>query len=112
LLFVPSLWCLKVQSWERFHCPQHGGALLNQSQRGCSSSTSFVVASWVVFLAETRWAPMLGAPKNQKESPNTEVQNSNHTSRKATKRRQGISEIMHSPQKLWIPLHVPSCPLL
>jgi hypothetical protein len=31
---------------------------------------------------------------------------------KAAERRQGISESIHSRQKLWIPLHVPSRPLL
>jgi hypothetical protein len=43
------------------------------SQRECSSSTSSVVASWVVFSAETRWAPMLGGgyPKIWIRPPNT-----------------------------------------
>jgi hypothetical protein len=27
------------------------------------------------FSAETRWAPMLGGPKNRRESPNTRVWN-------------------------------------
>jgi hypothetical protein len=49
LLFIPGLWCSKVQGCERFRCLCHGGALLDRSQWERSSSISYVVASWAVF---------------------------------------------------------------
>jgi hypothetical protein len=61
------------------------------------------------FSAETLWAPMLGGPKNRRESPTTWVWNK---CTRVVKRRQRISESLYSPQKLGTPLHVPSHPLL
>jgi hypothetical protein len=68
------------------------------------------------FSAETRWAPMLGGPKTRKESPNTRAQEYKMLERSSLecnsrRRRQRISQRLLSPQKLWIPLHVPSRPL-
>jgi hypothetical protein len=63
------------------------------------------------FSAETRWAPMFGGPKNRIESPNTRTQEQwNQTCNSRKNMRQKISKRLLSPQKLWIPLHVPSRP--
>jgi hypothetical protein len=58
-----------------------------------------------------------GCPKIRKGSPNTEVKELRIHERSrlelnSRRRRQGISKRLLSPQKLWIPLHVPSRPLL
>jgi hypothetical protein len=52
---------------------------------------------------------VLGDPKNRMDSQNTRVRNK-YT--KVATRRQRIPKSLYSPQKLWIPLHVPSHPLL
>jgi hypothetical protein len=64
------------------------------------------------FPAETRWAPMLGVRKIG-GSPRTQrfITQIAQVTKVAT-RRQWIFESMRSPQKLWIPLHMPLRPLL
>jgi hypothetical protein len=49
LLFILDLWCLKVREQKRFHFLREDGDLADPSQLECSSWTSSVVASWIVF---------------------------------------------------------------
>jgi hypothetical protein len=61
------------------------------------------------FSAETTMSANVGGgPKIGRSSRTRESQMKTHNSRKTG--RQRISESLYSPQKLWTPLHVPSCP--
>jgi hypothetical protein len=57
-------------------------------------------------------ANVRGSEKSDRVPEHRSSEYWSHKSRKLWKRRQGISKSIHSPQKLWIPLHVPSRPLL
>jgi hypothetical protein len=74
LLFIPGLWCSKVQGCERFRCLCHGGALLDRSQWERSSSISYVVASWAVFRLKHGGRQYWGGPKIG-WNPRTRVKN-------------------------------------
>jgi hypothetical protein len=80
------------------------GGLLDWYQRKCSSSTSSVVASWVVFRLKHGGRQCWGVHKSERIPE--------HKSTRTAKGRQRVSESLHSPQKLWILLHVPSRTLL
>jgi hypothetical protein len=69
---------------------------------------SSAVASWVVFRLNMVGANVRG-PKNWIES---QTQDSRTKVTRVAKGRQRISESSYLPQKLRIPLHMPSRPLL
>jgi hypothetical protein len=69
-----------------------------------------VEASWAVLWLNPRWAPMLGDPKIGRSPQTRKLRRKTRDSRKSG--RQGISESLYSPQKLWTPLHMRSRPLL
>jgi hypothetical protein len=116
LLFILDLWCLKVREQKRFHFLREDGDLADPSQLECSSWTSSVVASWIVFRLKHSGHQCWGG-----RYLNIWIRSLNMCERENSKlvqvqwwreRRLRISHILLKLPKLWIPLHVPLRPLL
>jgi hypothetical protein len=107
------MWYVKVLEWERFRCFRHCSALLGR----LSGNVLLGPLMWwhrEMFFdwnhgGRQCWGVRKSDGVPEHKNHEWESRTKAHRSQKAG--RQGISESLCSPQKLWIPLHVPLCPL-